>query len=203
MKKTLAIILCVAMVLSLVFALGACGKKQDGGDTTSTSSSSGKDVKGETVDTTVFKAVCPKGWLNIPQTDVWGEQDEDGNYPLKTDALQFCKGAKSEWDAFSKPSVNIYQLTSSIDDTIDGFGWWYKTVEETTFTVNGQELRGVALTDDNLSGDGEYKYECAFINVGGVDFQIMLMTQDDDGSETGLSMADPEVQAIIGSIELD
>ena len=29
------------------------------------------------------------------------------------------------------------------------------------------------------------------------------MTQNDDGSETGISIADPEVQAIIASIELD
>ena len=202
MKKTLAIILCVAMVLSLVFALGACGKKQEDGGTPSGSSSSGKDVKGETIDTTVFKAVCPKGWMNIAQTDVFGEQDEDGNYPLKTDALMFCKGAKSEWDAFSKPSVNIYMLTSSVDDTIEGFGWWYKTVEETTFNINGADVRGCKITDDNLSGDAEDAYECAFVNVGGTDFQIMFLTKDDD-EDTGLSMADPEVQAIIASIELD
>ncbi|MCR5649313.1 MAG: hypothetical protein K6F67_07280 [Oscillospiraceae bacterium] len=203
MKKTLAIILCVAMVLSLVFVLGACGKKPAGTDTPASDNGGGKDVKGETIDTTVFKAVCPKGWLNIAQTDIWGEQDENGNYPLKTDALQFCKGAKSEFDAFSKPSVNIYMLTSSVEDTIEGFGWWYKTVEETTFSVNGADVKGVNLTDDNLSGDGEYKYECAFVNVGGTDFQVMLMTQNDDGTETGISIADPEVQAIIASIELD
>ena len=198
MKKTLAIILCVAMVLSLVFALGACGKKPSGGgDTPAANNAGGKDVKGEVIDSTAFKAVCPKGWMNIAQTDIWAEKDENGQSPLDPAHLMFCKGAKSEWDAFSKPSVNIYMLSSSIDDTIDGFGWFYDTVDETTFNINGADVRGVNITDETLG-----EYECAFVNVGGTDFQIMLQTKDDDEA-TGLSMADSEVQAIIASIELD
>lgn len=213
MKKTLAIILCIAMIAALVFTMGACGKKPAGNNDKPASDVSNNDkpadsgkneIKGDVIDSTEFKATCPNGWLNVKQTDVFGDQDEDGNYPLKTNTLAFYKGAKSEWDVFSCPGITIYLLDKdeSVDSTIEGLSWLaYNEVTETTFSVNGKDVRGVIAKGSWLS-DVE-AYDIAFVPVGDRTFQITIMTTNDEEKPTGISMADAEVQGIIGSIALD
>lgn len=201
MKKSVKTIVVPAVVCAMMLSSVACNKG-DGGSTGGGSSA----AKGETIDTGVFSAVCPDGYMNIPQTDVFGEKDEEGNYPLATDRLMFSKGAKSEWDAFSKPSVNISLLSedSTVESAISSFGWFYD-VEETSFTVNGAEVPGCTYVSvwDEEKGE-EYVYEVAFIEKDERIFQVSVVTVSPEMPDgTGIDMNDSDVQAICESIALD
>ena len=85
MKKVLALLLVLGMVLGMC----ACGG--GGGGKT-------KEIKGETFDTGEFSVLVPEGWLKY---DVTFQGD------LKTDQLQLYKGAKSEEDFFTTPYISI------------------------------------------------------------------------------------------------
>ena len=84
MKKAVKMVAIPAVICAMMLSSVACNK---GGGTGGGGGSAAKG--GETIDTGVFSAVCPDGYLNVAQTDVFGEKDEDGNYPLATDRLMF------------------------------------------------------------------------------------------------------------------
>lgn len=66
------------------------------------------DITGETFDGGNISALVPDGWMGFHGTDYF-EGYEEGYDP---NVIQIAKGAKSEWDLFSKPYIMISSLSS-------------------------------------------------------------------------------------------
>ena len=198
MKKIRKSIFAAAVICAMALALTGCGGSGNSGSGSGSDSGSKTASAGEVIDNGAFSAVCPKGYLNIPQTDVFGEKDADGNYPISQKLLVFSYGAKDVYDVFSKPSVNIFLLDegNTADGTIKTLGYFYDSIEETTFNVNGEELKGVKTSSD----DG-FAYDIAFVEKDDRVFQFTVVTATEDG-ESGISMESDDVQAICDSIEI-
>ena len=145
------------------------------------------DVKGETFDGGNVTALVPKGWMGFHGADFFQDYEE-GYDP---NVIQIAKGAKSEFDLFSKPyiQINYYGAETSMAEPYSGL------YEDAT------ELEPVAI--------GSYTWNGFTATSGGVPM-AMLWTEDgeeqfqltiwlENGNEK-LSLDDAEVQAIIASI---
>lgn len=212
MMKFTKTFLGLAVVAALSFSLAACGgggANSGGGDSaTSTESSGGGSASGETIDSGAYTATCPAGFMNIPQTDVFGEQDEDGNFPTNPKLLMFSYGAESEWDAFSKPAVNIALEDEGVtfEDSVSMYDWFYENIEEKTFNIGGTDYKGIeADYDMSLSDDDDpelYHYQIVYVEDGGRLFNVSIITSNPDTADTGLNVDNADVQTIIKSIKL-
>lgn len=189
-KKIMAIIavLCVA-----VMALAACG---GGGGNSGGGNSGGGDSggggKAETYDTGVFTVSVPSGWTVYPQSDIFGEKDENGNYPTDPETIFLAKGASSEFDAYGKPNIRIYwydpkttvlDLKSIYDDVTDLEG----------VTINGVECTGFRGTSLGYTYDMiHYQTDTAQY-----DFNILVAVE---GKDTGVTWEDADIKAIMESV---
>ena len=195
MKKALRTIIAAAVIGAMALALAGCGGGTGSGDS---GSASGKSASaGETIDNGVFSAVCPDGYRNITQTDVFGEKDADGNFPVSQELMVFSYGAESDYDIFSKPSVSIFLLSSSMtaESSMSSFDIFYDSYEETTFNVNGEDISGAKVVND------DYTYDIGYVEKDGRVFQITVVTSNEDG-DSGISMESPDVQAVCDSITI-
>ena len=194
MKKALRTIIAAAVIGAMALALAGCGGSGSG----DSGSASGKSASaGETIDNGVFSAVCPDGYRNITQTDVFGEKDADGNYPVSQELIVFSYGAESDYDVFSKPSVSIFLLSSSMtaESSMSSFDIFYDSYEETTFNVNGEDIPGAKVVND------DYTYDIGYVEKDGRVFQITVVTSNEDG-DSGINMESPDVQAVCDSITI-
>lgn len=207
MMKFTKTLLGVALAAALSFSLAACNNGGGGGNSgTGTESSGGGAASGETIDSGDFTAVCPDGFLNVEQSDMFEEADEDGNYPLKTDILFFSYGAKDVFDSFSKPSVtiNLENEGMSMEDSISMFGWFYENIEEKTFNIGGTDYQGIEADFDMSLDDDDpeiYHYQIVYLEDGGRLFNVTIITSMSD-EDTGLNVDNADVQTIIKSIKL-
>lgn len=207
MKKTKKITM-LLFICFLMFSLCACNK--DGGETsTSTGAAEGDSKKGvitgEIIDSGFFKALCPEGWLNIPQTDVFAEKDENGNYPPNKRLLVFRTGAATVEEAESMPGVGI-TLTDegkTVEDQLTLLGYFTQEYEETTYTIGGVECRGAKYSWKGSVKDTFYHYEIAYIEKFGRLFQVNVITGTPEIEDSGLNFSAPVVLGIIESLELD
>ena len=183
-KKMLAIIavLCVA-----VLALVACGGGNAGGG-----GNSGGGGKAETYDTGVFTVSVPSGWKVFPQTDIFGEKDEQGNYPVDPETIFLAKGASSEMDAYGKANIRIYwytpettvmELRSIYDDVTDLEG----------VTINGIECTGFRGTSLG------YTYEIIHYKTDNAQYAFNILVAV-DCKETGVTWEDPDIKTIMESL---
>lgn len=204
MKKIIKGVSVLAAVFALGLSLVACNNGNGGGNGGGDNGGEAASVKGEVVDTGKFSALCPEGFLNIPQSDVFGEPDEDGNYPLNEEMVQFSYGAEDVFDAISKPSVTISLEEEGTDiDTIIEWSFLYDSLEETTFTVDGKEYRG-ANAEFSLSDEEDpYTYEIVYVEVGDRIFSVTVTRSIPGQAGDGLNVSDPTIQEIIKSIKLD
>ena len=99
MKKFLAILLTLCLCTAVLAGCG--GKSGDKG--TPSGNEGGTTVAGETYDAGNVQVLVPKGWMAIPQVDVFAEE-EGATDP---DVISVCKDAKSDFDLLSKPFVRI------------------------------------------------------------------------------------------------
>ena len=180
----------------MALALAGCGGGSGSGKNDS-GSASGTASAGETIDNGVFSAVCPDGYRNITQTDVFGEKDADGNYPVSQELMVFSYGAESDYDVFSKPSVSIFLLSSSMtaESSMSSFDIFYDSYEETTFNVNGEDIPGAKVVND------DFTYDIGYVEKDGRVFQITVVTSNEDG-DSGINMESPDVQAVCDSITI-
>ena len=194
MKKALRTIIAAAVIGAMALALAGCGGSGSG----DSGSASGKSASaGETIDNGVFSAVCPDGYRNITQTDVFGEKDADGNFPVSQELMVFSYGAESDYDIFSKPSVSIFLLSSSMtaESSMSSFDIFYDSYEETTFNVNGEDIPGAKVVND------DYTYDIGYVEKDGRVFQITVVTSNEDG-DSGINMESPDVQAVCDGITI-
>ena len=200
-KKLLAIIavLCIA-----VLALTACGggggaasTQTDSGDTPAAadtdSSGGGSSAAAETFDVGSFTVAVPAGWTAFPQSDIFGEQDEDGNYPTDPDSIVIAKGASDEWSALTGPSVRIYYYTPDayVMDSRD----FYDDVQE----IDGVKVNGIdcsAFSGDSLG----YLYQFVSYVPEDAQYDISILTSI-DGKDTGIKWDDADVMTIMESLK--
>ncbi len=187
MKKRLAILMAACL---LGLSLAACGGGGSGsGDNTP------KEITGETVDTGVFSAFLPTGWTNVPQKDMWSEDNA-----IDPDVLLFVKGQATETDYTSKPYVmiNHYEPTNYFIST-KSFYDDVKDLEGVTFQGKELEEAFTALYD-GIGND----YGYTILDYVGEDAQWHITILSElDGKSTGLSLDSAEVQKILDSIVLD
>ena len=160
---------------------------------------------GNVVDTGVIRTVCPDGWFYIEMTDVFGEKDENGNYPLDPARMGFCKGATSQMDIFSKLSTYAYYVNSPYtDSTLSNSAMWYSDTENFTTTINGVICEGFHAKEEDLFSEGQfYEYDFIFLPVDdGHHVQFQIMTAAPNVNET-VSRDDPDVQQILTNFAVD
>ncbi len=194
MKKRI-IVAALAACLTLSFA--ACG------DGTTQGGSEDANVTGEVVEVGDFTVLLPEGWYGFNQTDVFGEKDADGNYPIRTDAYGMIKDGTSELDAFSNPCVYIYSFETDAQTQADSSLWFYDETEEIELTVNGTECLAYHVSSD-YSDDGTdvYEYDLVFIPMGDSKcIQVQSLTKSSDIEGVGVN--DPDVIAIMESIKMN
>lgn len=188
MKKISVLLLGLVMVI----CLAACG---GGSGTETTAAEGGNAVKGETVDVGDFEVLVPEGWWAYPQSDMFGEADKDGNYPLRTDAYGMVKGGSNEFDAFTKPTIYVYYYEISAEEQCESSKIWYDDAEDIKVTVNGTECPGFEA--DSMG----YKYQIVFIPVSDAACIQVNIPTDMDG-KAGVSADDADVMAIMESIKV-
>lgn len=200
MKKWFSVTLAAVLCLSLA----GCTAKLSDYVSDSDAREAQNGVTGTVIDSTKFHVLCPEGWLNIPQSDVFGEQDENGDFPINPDTVMFVKGARSEWDVFNCPSLTIAVLTGTVDEDIATLAWFYDETEQTTFQLNGASLTGLKLKQAMSEEPNDYyAYEVVYFAVDEVCFSATLVVFDSTNGANGLSVTDEDVQAIVASVTLD
>lgn len=160
---------------------------------------------GSVVDTGVIKTVCPDGWMYFEQTDVFGEQDAEGNYPVDPSKMGFCKGATSHMDVFSKLTTYVYYRDYAFTDSIQSMGMmWYEETEEFTTVINGITCSGFhARSQDVFNEEDFYEYDIVYYPIDDSHhFEIDIMTSAPSTGDT-VSVDDPDVQAILTNLAID
>ena len=189
-KKLLAII---ALVCIAAFALSACG---GGGGTSGGGGDNGGGGGGgaaaETFDVGSFTVAIPSGWTAFPQSDIFGEEDADGNKPIDPDTILIGKGTSDEWDALSGPNVRIYYY--SPETTIMDSKSFYDNVQD----IEGIKVAGVDCT--GFSGESiGYTYQFVSYKTDKAQFEISVLSAV-DGKETGVTWDNADVMAIMESL---
>lgn len=188
MKKRFTLILAAILICVMAFAMTACGGGSNGGGSGKTS----------TYDVGDFTVEVPAKWMTVTSTDVFGEQDADGNYPVKTDQIYLVKGGKSEFDIFSKPCVTVtYYAKQSADTQYSTISWFVDEMTDVPFTAQGIECKAVETKTESILEDG--KFDIAY-------YVFMPISQDGcfaiNFSGEELNLNDADVKAIIESITL-
>ena len=152
-------------------------------------------IAGEEYDVGDFTVSVPDGWKAFPQTVVFGEPDEDGNYPIDSSSIYLSRDAETDADLISEPAVYIKyydpgtELLSSKE--------WYDGVEDLDVSVQGREADEAYQGRSIISG--EYDYQVLQFSLDGGQFIVNIPTSA-GGEETGLSFDEPEVGHILESI---
>lgn len=166
MKKFLALALVVLMSLTVLCACGGGSvDAPNGGDSNGNKAADNSKNVGD------FTIGVPNGWYYLAQTDMFGETDEDGNYPLKTDAVGLIKDGSSEFDAFSKPTLYIYLYDAESID-VETSKIWYEDVED----IDGLMINGT-LCNAFTGSSSDYVYTIIFYPISAEKtFQINVPT---------------------------
>lgn len=172
-------------------------------DTPAREEPSSASVPGETVDTGLFRILIPEGWMGAPQTDVFGDKDEDGNYPLNPKSFGIIKGGESEWDAFSKPTIYVYLNEGNAEEDSEWNIVFYEKTEPIDMSVNGKKAVAYEVwTSAPDDDDPGYTYHIVFLQVDdGHYFQFNIPI--DMNGEPGVSSSDADVVAVMESAVLD
>ena len=174
-------------------------------ETTPAAEPAAAQVTGTAVDTGTFRTICPEGWLYLPMTDVFGEQDENGNYPPDPTRMGFCKGATVAADVFSKLTVYAYYMNQPYSEsTLENAEMWYTETENFTTMINGVECQGFHAKDEDLFTEGQfYEYDTIFLPVDdGHYIQFQIMTAAPNVTET-ITRDDADVQTILSNTAID
>lgn len=207
MKNFKRAVLGLSLAAGLGMTLVACGNQQPTEEQVIEQVAS--VLEGETVDSGLFKAFCPGSFMNIPQYDIFAEEDKDGNSPLNPKSLQFCYGATSEWDVLTNPCVDISLEIDelSLESIIGSLeALVYDNIEEKTFKINDIEYSGAEADFVNpLDENDVTHYQIVYVPIVGDAtqyFKVTVPTKMGEIGDTGLNVDNLEIQSIIESVEL-
>lgn len=208
-KKTIAII------LIFVFALGmaACS---DGGaasvinDTASDDSGSeeefteieGRTVQGpETVDVGEFVVDVPKGWLGVHELD-WDTLEDDGPVGFATNQYGMVKGGQTSQDiTIDSPNIDIwYTAEDSVETLLETIDYMDEIIE-LDLELEGKECKAVH-TVLNLEDQGPDESDMVFFPLSDSSCIRVIINTNGGGVDTGLSIEDSDVLAILNSIQV-
>ena len=184
MKKTIFAI--VAVLCMAAMTLAACGGGSGSGG------NSGGGGKAETYDVGAFSVAVPSGWTAFPQTDILGEKDAEGNYPIDPETIFLAKGASSEMDAYQKANIRIYWYSPDAW-VLDGKELYEDVEDITGVTINGVDSTAYAGTTYG------YRYQFIHMNTDDAqyDFTILISV---DGKDTGVTWEDADIKTIMESV---
>lgn len=180
-KKLIAII---AVLCAAAFVLAACG----GGNSGSGGSAGG----GSTYDVGAFTVTVPSGWNAFPQTDMFGDKDASGNYPVDPETILLAN-ATDELEAYSKPNVRIYYHKAGV--TIFDSSNFYDNVKE----ISGVKVNGVECSAYEGESLG-YTYQFVTYATDDATYEINVLTAV-DGKDTGIKWDSAEVMSIMESLK--
>ena len=161
-------------------------------------------TKGEAaVDVGDFTVTVPEGWLGVGDLDV----DENGKYYVEPYYYIIVKGGESAEDQNEKPAVTIYY--SSAMDAQSMYDSNNSSVDENTdldVTVSGKKCPAYHSKAD-YAGEGQepnYKeYDNVFIPVTDNScLRVTMLTSTTGDGDTGISVADEDVIAIMESLKV-
>lgn len=189
MKKLLALLLALIMVLSFA----ACG--EDGGNDTQPGGNNGgetegtKEITGETYNAGNFTALVPDGWMAFPVSDMWSD-DPDATDP---NGLQICKGGETEWDLFTKPYVDIDYYGPETSMSKPSSEWYDNATDLEPITAGSLTWTGFTATSLEMplailwAEDGDHQY------------QVTLWLELTEGN--AIAPTDADVVAILASLK--
>ena len=201
MKKiTAAVLICI-----FALSMAACGESSSSGGSGSAGAQAPAATEApaaaQTYDVGEFTVDVPGNYFISVQTDMFGEKDADGNYPVRQDAIALIKDGERDMDAFSKPTLYIYYYDDqSAENEKEWTEWIYDDCEDISVTVNGTECLAF---QGNLGGDDgkdPYVYQFVFIPTGENScFQINIPVDMVDFK--GVTVEDADVAAIMASLK--
>ncbi len=173
MKKLLAIVM-VLIVCAAAFA--GCGKGE-------------AEVKSEPYNVGNFTVNVPSNWKAFVVTDMFAEDPSAAN----PDAIQICKGGKTEFDLFTKPyvQINFYGPETTLMEP--DAEWYDGAVMLDDITTGAYTWKG--FTAEGLLGD-----KMAILWTGeadGVQYQATVYF----GTDGTISLDDAGLLAILGSLK--
>lgn len=186
MKKRIIAVIITAVIAS--FALAACG----GGSNNNGGGNNGGSSKGGTYDVGAFTVEVPSGWTAFPQTDIFGEKDENGDSPIDPEQIVIAK-ASDELSALTEGNVRIYyhQPNAIIFDSSS----MYDDVKDIEgVTINGIECK--AFEGESIG----YVYQFITYEPGDAIYEINILASI-DGKDTGITWDSPEVKTILESLK--
>ena len=166
--------------------------------TETTTSNTDPSENAELYDVGEFTVELPSGWKAFPQTDVFGEADENGNYPIDPSTIYISKEAEDEWDLFSKPYVLIkyYDENAQVLDSKD----WYSEVEDLEAEIQGVKASPAFEGTSTLLEDQIWKYQILQGSLDGGQY-VITITKMQNNKGTGLTYSDKDVSSILESIK--
>jgi len=142
--------------------------------------------EGELYDAGNVTVLVPAGWKAFPQSDVFAE--EEG--AMNPDVIRVCKGGETDWDLFTKPSIQINYWGPSVTGLPTDKDWY----------EDAKDLEPITTGDHHWTGfqgaSMGSKLIVLFEDLGNIQYQATIWYETDDGS---ISLEDADVQAILAS----
>lgn len=188
MKKLIALLL----ALSMVVCFAACGgnenneQKNDGQNVGNNEPA--PEITGETYDAGNVSVLVPDGWKAFPVSDMWSDE-ENATDP---DQVNVVKGGETEFDLLTKPYIQIvhYEPGSMVTPSKE---YYENAADVESITAGG-------LTWEGFSGEGLLGDTLIVMwttNADGHQFQLNIFNKTDAAE---FALTDADVLAILGSI---
>ncbi len=211
-KKLLALTAACALVLGLAACGGSDSSQSSAAADTKSESAASEStaaeetaaedtsVSGEVFDVGEFTVLVPDGWMALPQTDMFGEKDDDGNYPIDPASFGLIKDGTSEYDAFSKPTIYIYKNSGDAASQAEMNASFYDETSDIDVTINGTKCAAFEAKSSSYSDEDKfYVYNMVFYQVDD-DTYFQFNIPIDMIDFKGVSIDDADVQAIMESV---
>lgn len=181
----------VIFALIFVFAVAQTAFSEDadglGEKSLEPSADGGEAVDGVFVDVGEFKVFVPDTWMLIPVMDFFGGSP---NKP-KTNEIKLCKGAESQFDVMTKPSLEIV-FYGKKQGIMPPKSVYRDVTELEPFTTGTHHWTGF-----KASAFKNKKLILLWEDTGVFQYQINLWPEGDTSS---VGLDDPELLKILGSI---
>lgn len=146
--------------------------------------------------TSKFQVTLPQGWKAFHQIDVFGEQDENGDYPYDETCLYLSREAITEEELLTKPAVYVkyYDKDAEVADSKN----WYEKVKDLDAEVQGNKCFE-AFRGNSLMTEG-YVHDVLGFKSDNATFSIVI-PYSINGETTGMAYDSDDIQTILNSLK--